>query len=177
MTALRDWTHLVTDIPERGLSRSRTATEEERIELARELDIPSCERLRVTYEVKPRRAAGHFAFTGTLEAEVTQACVVTLDPVPASLSEAFAIELGPPAALDEEAPGTGEAERIVSSVPDIEPIEDGRIDVGTIIFGILSAALPQYPRKSGAEFDWVDPKADADPASPFAALAKLKPKP
>lgn len=177
MTALRDWTHLVTDIPERGLSRSRTATDEERVELARELDIPSCESLSVTYEVKPRRPAGHFTLTGNLEADVTQACVVTLDPVPAKLSETFAIELGPPEALDGEAPGTGEDERIVSSVPDIEPIEDGRIDVGTIVFGILSAALPQYPRKPGVEFDWVDPKADGDTASPFAALAKLKPKP
>jgi uncharacterized metal-binding protein YceD (DUF177 family) len=177
MTALCDWTHLVTDIPERGLSRSRTATEEERIELARELDITSGESLSVTYELKPRRAAGHFTLTGTLEADVTQACVVTLDPVPARLSEAFTVDLGPPEALDEEVPGTDDGERIVSSVPDIEPIEDGRIDVGAIVFGILSAALPQYPRKPGVEFDWVDPKADADTASPFAALAKLKPKP
>lgn len=177
MTALRDWTHLVTDIPDRGLSRSRTATEEERIELARELDIPSCESLNVTYELKPLRAPGRFTFTGTIEAEVTQACVVTLDPVPARLSEAFDIELGPPKALDEEAPGAGDAERIVSSVPDIEPIEDGRIGAGTIVFGILSAALPPYPRKPGVEFDWVDPKADAGQASPFAALANLKPKP
>ncbi len=45
------------------------------------------------------------------------------------------------------------------------------------VFGLLSAALPPYPRKPGAEFDWVDPKA-ADPsqASPFAELAKLKPR-
>lgn len=177
MTALRDWTHLVTDIPERGLSRSRTATEEERIELARELDISSCESLSVTYEVKPRRAPGRFTFMGTLDAEVTQACVVTLDPVPAKLSEAFTIELGPLDALDEEGPGTGGDERLVSSVADVEPIEDGRIDIGTIVFGILSAALPHYPRKPGVEFEWVDPKADADAASPFAALAKLKPKP
>jgi uncharacterized metal-binding protein YceD (DUF177 family) len=166
----------VTDIPERGLSRSRAATEEERVELARELDIPSCESLSVTYELKPRRPAGHFTFTGNLEADVTQACVVTLDPVPAKLSETFTIDLGPPDALD-EAHGTGDDERIVSSVPDIEPIEDGRIDVGTTVFGILSAVLPQYPRKPGVEFDWVDPKADGEQASPFAALAKLKPKP
>lgn len=176
MTALRDWTHLVTDIPDRGLARTRKATDEERVELARELDILSCESLAVTYEIKPR-GAERYIFSGTLEADVTQGCVVTLDPVPARLSEAFEIELGPPAALAPEGGASAADELEVSSVPDVEPIEDGRIDVGTMIFGVLSAALPLYPRKSGVEFDWVDPKTEADPevASPFAALAKLKP--
>ncbi len=176
MTALRDWFHLVTDIPERGLDATRTATAEELIELARELDIPSCGRVRVAYEIKPL-GDGHYRFAGTLEAEVTQACVVTLDPVPARLTEKFAIALAPAAELADEEPVLGDRE--VSSVPDTEPIEDGRIEVGTMVFGILSAALPPYPRREGAEFDWVDPKIAADPdgASPFAALAKLKPRP
>lgn len=176
MTALRDWTHLVTDVGERGLSQARQASEEERIELARELDIPSCESLSARYEIKPL-GAGRYTFAGTLDADVTQACVVTLEPVPARLSEAFAIELGPADVLEDASPVAGDRE--VSSIPDVEPIEDGRIDVGSMVFGILSAALPQYPRKPGAEFDWVDPKAaaDSDGASPFAALAKLKPQP
>ena len=173
MTALRDWFHLVTDIPERGLSRTRTATEEERVELARELDILSCTSLNVAYEIKPRGNA-RYVLEGTLEADVTQACVVTLEPVAARVEEKFEVELGSAADLV-EAPVDDDLE--VSSVPDIEPIENERIEVGTIVFGLLSAALPPYPRKPGVEFDWVDPKAEADPnaASPFAALAKLKP--
>lgn len=177
MTALRDWTHLVADIPERGLARTRTATDEERVELAREFDILSCEALSATYEIKPRGAL-RYVFSGTLEADVTQACVVTLDPVPAHVSEAFEIELAPPETLLQgSAPAAGDIE--VSSVPDVEPMEDGRIEAGRIVFGVLSAALPPYPRKPGVEFDWVDPKVEADPgaASPFAALAKLKPQP
>jgi hypothetical protein len=176
MTALRDWTHLVTDIPERGLSVSRTATDDERTELARELDILSCESMRAAYEIRPL-GKGRYTFAGTLEAEVTQACVVTLEPVAARLSETFAIELAPAGTLVDEEPVSGERE--VSSIPDVEPIEDGRIEAGTMLFGVLSAALPPYPRKSGAAFDWVDPKIAADPdgASPFAALARLKPRP
>lgn len=176
MTALRDWAHLVTDIAERGFARTRVATDEERLELARELDIPSCEALSVSYEIKPIRT-GCYTFAGTLEADVTQACVVTLEPVPLRLSEAFTVELGPAEALEDETPAAGDRE--VLSIPDVEPIENDRIDVGTIVFGILSAALPPYPRKSEASFDWVDPKIAADPdgASPFAALAKLKPRP
>ncbi len=176
MTALSDWTHLVTDIPERGLKATRTATAEERTELARTLDIPSVERVEVAYEIKPL-GGGRLRFAGTLDAEVTQACVVTLDPVPVRLSEAFAIELSPGEELASEAPVSGDRE--VSSVPDIEPIEDGRIDAGAMLFGVLSAALPPYPRKDGVAFDWVDPRIEADPDGrrPFAALGKLKPRP
>lgn len=173
MTALRDWFHLVTDIPERGLSRMRTATEEERVELARELDILSCDSLKAAYEIKPRGNA-RYVLEGTLEADVTQACVVTLEPVAARVEEKFEVELGAAADLVED-PVEDDLE--VSSVPDIEPIENDRVEVGAILFGVLSAALPPYPRKPGVEFDWVDPKAEADPnaASPFAALAKFKP--
>lgn len=176
MTALRDWVHTVTEIGERPISRKREATAEELVELARELDILSCESLSVAYEIKPL-SGGRFTFAGTLDAAVTQACVVTLEPVPARLSEVFSIELGPPETIQDEAPAIGDRE--VSSIPDVEPIEDGRIEVGSLIYAVLSAALEPYPRKPDAAFDWVDPKADADPqaASPFAALAKLKPQP
>lgn len=173
MTALRDWFHLVTDITERGLSRTRAATEEERVELARELDILSCDSLNVAYEIKLRGNA-RYVLEGTLEADVTQACVVSLEPVAARVEEKFEVELGSAEDLVED-PVEDDVE--VSSVPDIEPIENDRIEVGVILFGVLSAALPPYPRKPGVEFDWVDPKAETDPsaASPFAALAKLKP--
>lgn len=174
MTALRDWTLSVTDIGQRGVSVAREATAEERTELARELDILSCESLQAAYDIKPL-GAGRFRFAGTLDASVTQACVVTLEPVATHLSERFAVELAPPELLEEpEVSG----DREVLSIADTEPIEEERIEVGALIFGILSAALPAYPRKEGAAFGWVDPKIAADPdaASPFAELAKLKPK-
>lgn len=175
MTALRDWVHVAADIGDVRVRSVREATEDERIELARELDIPSCESLSVAYEIQPS-GRGRARLTGTLEAEVTQTCVVSLEPVPLRLSETLSIELGPPEALDDEPAGAGDRE--ISSLPDVEPVEDGRIDVGSLVFAILSAALPPYPRKSDAAFDWVDPKIAADPgaASPFAALSKLKPK-
>ncbi|MDP1908904.1 MAG: DUF177 domain-containing protein [Hyphomicrobium sp.] len=157
------------------MSRTRKATPEECIELARELDILACESVSVDYIIKSL-GKDRYRFSGTLEAAVAQACVVSLEPVPARISEAFSVELGPPEALDDEAPPTGDRE--ILSMPDVEPIEDGRIDVGTMVFGMISAALDPYPRRADAEFDWVDPKIKADPeaANPFAALAKLKPK-
>ena len=92
------------------------------------------------------------------------------------LSERFSVELFPASEAAETKDDPEEQE--VLSTPDIEPYEDGRIDVGAIVYEHLSAALDPYPRKEGVEFDWVDPKIAADPTavSPFAALAKLKPK-
>ncbi|WP_439541398.1 YceD family protein [Hyphomicrobium sp.] len=176
MTALRDWTHETAEIGDRTLSRSRKATPEECIELARELDILACESVGVDYTIKSL-GKDRYRFSGTLEASVAQACVVSLEPVLARISETFSIELGPPEALDDKAPPAGDRE--ILSMPDVEPIEDGRIDVGTMVFGMISAALDPYPRSPDAEFDWVDPKIKAEPeaANPFAALAKLKPKP
>lgn len=175
MTALHDWVHLVTDVGDLKVKRTREATPEERIELARELDIPSCEALKVSYVLTPL-GRDRFNFEGFIEAAVTQSCVVTLEPVATEISEAFSVEFGPPDVIDDAAPVSGDRE--VLSIPDVEPIEEGRIEVGTVVFGLLSAALPPYPRKAGADFDWVDPKqADPEKTSPFAELAKLKPKP
>jgi hypothetical protein len=48
--------------------------------------------------------------------------------------------------------------------------------VGRIVYETVSAALDPYPRKSGAEFTWSDPREAeaAARANPFALLKKLK---
>ncbi|MFA5950346.1 MAG: DUF177 domain-containing protein [Hyphomicrobium sp.] len=178
MTTPLEWTHQTSAVTERGVQEMRHATQDELTELARTLDILSCDSLAVSYEIKPL-SGGRFRFSGELEARVTQACVVTLEPVPEKLSERFEIELVPaPEAEPEDHRGAADGDLEILSAPDFEVIEDGRIEAGVIIFQLVSAALEPYPRKKGAEFDWVDPKIAADPTvvSPFAALAKLKPK-
>ena len=58
-----------------------------------------------------------------------------------------------------------------------DPIVRGGIDLGQVAVEFLSLALEPYPRTPG--MDIAAPQAAADaarPASPFAGLAKLKPK-
>jgi uncharacterized metal-binding protein YceD (DUF177 family) len=175
MTKALDWVHRTSEIAGRRVSETHEVGPQDREELARMLDILSCDALKVSYTLEPLKNE-RFRLSGTLEAKVTQACVVTLDPVPSSISEQFSVELHPaPEVVKIE--GEPEEQEVLSS-PDVEAYEDGRIDVGAIVYEVLSAALDPYPRKEGAEFEWVDPKIAADPAavSPFAALAKLKPK-
>ena len=58
------------------------------------LDILSCDALRVSYTLEALEKE-RFRLSGTIEAGVTQACVVTLEPVPSTISETFSVELYP----------------------------------------------------------------------------------
>jgi hypothetical protein len=171
MTSPLDWTHVAAAIGEAGHREERRATVAEREEVARTLDILSCEELAVRYEIRPL-GEGRFLLTGEIDARVAQACIVTLDPVPEHITERFAVELRPASEMDDD----DSDEREILGGEDVEPVRDGRIEAGRIVFEHISAALDPYPRKPGAEFDWRDPKAEADAKAggPFAALAKLK---
>jgi hypothetical protein len=172
MTSPLDWTHAAAAIGDGGHREERRATPVEREAVARALDIPSCETLTARYEIEPL-GEGRFLMRGEIEADVTQACIVTLDPLPAHLADRFTVELRP---ADDVGHDDEAGERAILGGEDVEPIEDRRIEAGRIVFEHISAALDPYPRKPGAEFDWRDPKAeeDAKAGGAFAALAKLK---
>jgi uncharacterized metal-binding protein YceD (DUF177 family) len=168
------WSHRTAAVPEAGVQRTVSATPSERMAIAKELGLLSCESFAVDYDIRAL-GAGRYRLAGALDAHLTQACVATLEPVPQTIKEPFEVEFWPADTL----PDIGDAEVEVSSVPDVEPIEHGAIDVGRVLFEILSAALDLYPRKGGATLEWRDPEsAEAEDASgPFAALKKLKDQP
>ena len=169
MKALQ-WTHAVRDVPQDGLAINRAATPEECQTLAKELEIPSIESLEVRYGVVPR-SGGRLALEGTITARVTQECVVSLDPVSATVRADLDIVYSP-----EPADEGGEIEGSPDDLdkPDEEPIEHGMIDVGRVVMEELLAGLDPYPRRDDAKFDWTDEKGEAAGEHPFAALAKLK---
>lgn len=169
------WPHETGQITGSGVTRKRVGTGTERAALAEALGILSVGRLDVAYTLRPS-GKDRFRLAGTLEADVEQACVVTLEPVPETIRETFDIEFVPPTVLAQAA--TGEGEHEILSAPDQEPLDTNVIDVGRIAFEIVSAGLDPYPRKAGAEFDWTDPKEEASKAAggAFAELAKLRKK-
>ena len=171
MTNPLSWTHDVSEFGERSRSFERSATEAERAAVAEALGLLGCTRLEARYDLKPLPRGG-FRMSGTLEAHVTQACVVTLEPVEADLEEEIAQEFQPP----EHAAGAEQtdSEHAVLEGVDVAEIAHGEIDAGRIVFETLSGALDPYPRKAGVEFDWSDPKALQGEVSPFAALGRLK---
>ena len=170
------WTHTTAEATQRSLDLSRTATPEERAALAAALDIPGVEKLQVRYKIVPL-AAGRFRLTGTVDARVVQACVVTLEPVETAIRGSIDVNFWPAADLARAPPPTEEEQPILDA-EEHEPIEDHRIAVGRIVQETLAAALPPFPRAPGAELDRHEAgPADGGTPSPFAALAKWKPKP
>jgi uncharacterized metal-binding protein YceD (DUF177 family) len=169
MNAPLSWT--VTP-PEAGNGKSTgscRATADELENLSAALGVLSVEALDVHYAIELLHQA-RYRLIGRIDARLTQACVVTLEPVAAKISEPFNVELRP----DVDAPvQTRREDQEVLAAEDVEPFDGGEIELGRIVFECLSAAIDPYPRKPDAEFDWQDPKS-AGNAGPFAALAKLR---
>ena len=165
------WDHDVADVGAQGFTAERTASDEERTKIAQKLDLKSCGKLTARYRIKPI-AGGGYRLTGELSADVVQACVVTLEAVPAHLDAPFNVEYWPDGG--QEADGASE-ELSALGAAEIERLEDGRIDAGRIVFEQLAASLDPYPRIAGAELGEV--AAGGSPGrrdNPFAVLEKLK---
>ena len=115
---------------------------------------------------------------GTLAAKVTQACVVTLEPVMTRVEGSFERLYG--AGAPEEAGGPiTDADAEESP----EPFTHGAVDVGEAVAEQLALELDPFPRAPGAAFDGFSNGSksvgddDTGDAGPFAVLARLKEKP
>lgn len=169
---------VVARVPEDGLAQTIEAKPEERAALARRFDLVSLDRLTAAVRVDPVRGTALWRLSGAFEADVVQRCVVTLEPIPASVHDEFDELYAPPAHVEELEKEAGDSDDdTFLEIP--EPLDHGGIDVGEVVAQYLSLALDPAPRKPGAmEISFVD----ADEASgekpekenPFAALKKLK---
>jgi hypothetical protein len=115
--------------------------------------------------------------SGTLEAEVEQLCVVTLEPLVNRVADSFSVDYWPETEMPESSAG-GAVD--MHDEADLEPIVAGRIEIGRIIFECFAGAIDLYPRKPGVTFDpaTTAPQGGGSdrPDSPFAALARMKSK-
>lgn len=153
------------------------ADDRERAALAIFWDIPGVEALSAELKLRRWKKDGVKVF-GTVHAQVTQACVVTLDPVPEvideDVDEIFVPEGSPLARIS--ANDQGEI-MIDPDGPDLpESFTGDTIDIGAVVAEIVAMALDPYPRKPGVAFEnriEGDPKEDVKP-SPFAILKTLK---
>lgn len=160
------------------------ADDGERAALARRLGLIELPRLVAV--VRLSRRGESISVEGEFDADVVQACVATLVPVPSRVAEGFSVRLTPEGDPGEVRPGALLDLDLDVEEEDEEPLQDGRIDVGELTAQYLSLALDPYPKAPGVEFDphieHVEGEADAvaeegdegSRPSPFAALAKLR---
>ena len=137
--------------------------------------VLSLERFAVTVDIS-KLGPTRFRLAYQLTAQVTQACVVTLEPVAAVVARDFSRELhfvgrtrGP--AADTESG----ADVVLDAGGEDEPeeIESLHYDLAAPALEEYSLALDPYPRSPGAEFSLgTEPPQETD--SPFAVLKGLK---
>jgi uncharacterized metal-binding protein YceD (DUF177 family) len=140
------------------------ATPQERERLARRFDVLALDRLAAVVTLH-RESGDLIRLEAVFEAELTQSCVVTLDPVPAQIVQSFVLLYGP---AEEE---QHEIELDVDE-PVFEPLTGDGIDIGEAVAQEFSLALPEFPRLPDAA---VEPDAAGEPQSgPFAGLARLR---
>jgi uncharacterized metal-binding protein YceD (DUF177 family) len=157
------------------ISGSFVASPAERGAMAALLELPELAAVRFDYTVR-RGGGGRHHLSGRLTADVTQTCVVTLEPVQGRVDVPVDVEFWPERLLAELEARAEEG----ASDPDAEwpePIIEGKIDIGPVIYETLATSLDPYPRREGASFEWADapePKGEVEKSSPFAALERLK---
>ncbi len=153
------------------------ADADERAALARRFGLLALDSLTAKVGLTPVDG-GLVRVHGALAAEVTQACVVTLEPVTTRVEASFERLYG--ATAPEEAGGLiTDADTEESP----EPFTDGAVDVGEAVAEHLALELDPFPRAPGAAFDGFSGRSksvggdDTGDAGPFAVLARLKEKP
>lgn len=147
----------------------------ERAALAERFGLLALDALKARF-VLARDAEGDLRLAASFEADVVQACVITLEPVAAHLAESFELVFS-------EAEEAGAGEIVVDPLDErtSEPLVGEVVDVGEYIAQQLALALDPYPRKPGAtvethlaELGLVPDEERGAREGPFVALGAFK---
>ena len=149
-----------------GLKRRLEPDAEARKRIAQALDLQDIEDFTAELDLAPTPSSSAWTLKGRVTAHAVQTCGLTLEPLPADVDRRFSIQ------LVESAPQETDEIEVTLDEDDVDPIEDGKIDLGQYAVEQLALSLDPFPRKPGAEF--VQPEEPAE-ISPFAALKALKP--
>ncbi len=133
----------------------------------------SLERLAARVVLK-KEGAANFLVAYALEADVTQACVVSLEPVVSRIARSFRRELHFRASGRHAIETPSALEISPDENDEVEEIESLHFDLAGPLLEEFLLALDPYPRRAGVEFDHGEASV-APPESPFAALKSLKP--
>ena len=168
-----------------------SATPQERTALARRFRLLGLDLLRATAKIEPADGAdgkggtGLLRLSGHLSAEVSQTCVVTLEPVASRIEEDFTLLYNPELAPEPAPASMAAAEVVVDPVAEEppEPLGAGGLDLGEAVAQQLAVALDPYPRAPGAALADAPgapgaPEApgptEAGPRAGFAVLEALR---
>jgi uncharacterized metal-binding protein YceD (DUF177 family) len=154
-------------------------TAPEREKIAAWLDVVALENLEAVVKLT-RAGSGRYSYRGQFEADVVQACVVTLEPVPSHLAGDFERSFQFARVVSHSGrKGKKPAIAPVGGINDLdsdepELLESPVVDLAAPMLEELSLSLDPYPRKAGVEFTQPEEAPAEDEENPFAVLARLK---
>lgn len=183
-----EWSHFfdAAGMDSKRAELSISPNAEERHRLALRLGITSLDDLKADIVVHNRSGDISYQVKGKFKAEITQACVVTLEPIKSTIREEFEAWFADPKGpvsftkLKHER----EAARAHGEVPlleekdDPEPLVAGKIDLGELVTQFLSLAINPYPHAEGVSFEAAAPVGPGESPellkNPFVALKDWK---
>ena len=161
----------VDALPREGQLVTIEATPAEREALASFYKLPAIAALTATLRLEPWGRGGA-RVTGAVHSELTQVCVVSLEPFPATVDEDVDVRFAPRAAADPKSSAAKEAQTFsLADEDEPDPVIDGKIDLGALAAEFFALGLDPYPRKPGAVLD-EDHTNSGSIDSPFSALAQ-----
>lgn len=185
-----EWTHMfdADDIHDDVVSITISPDEETRTRLAKRLNIVSLDDLKANITLENEQGGSVVHVTGKIRADVTQNCVVSMEPIKNHVEDEFeawfaaggnAVSLAK--ARQKKMIEKGNREMpMIEEREDPEEMIDGEIDLGELVTQHLSLAIDPYPHAEGVEYEIGDDKANAASAvsfkNPFAALKDWKAK-
>ena len=166
----------LASLSDRGVELALSPDPAERARIAAWLDALEVPRLDATIRLS-RRDDGLYSYDAEFTADVVQACVVTLEPVPShhsgSATRLYRViaKARRRSSRNEDMEARAEARGTDDDAPEV--LASSLLDLAAPVLEELSLMLDPYPRAPGVTFE--PPKDDSKEAdSPFAVLAKLK---
>ena len=158
-------------LPAGGRDLAVSLDEPTRAALAELLNISAVESFEATLTVSPLR--GGIRALGRLVADIVQPSVVTFEPVRQHIDETVDRVFLPDAQAHKPTPGS---EIFVDLEDEDFPdhIDGPEVDLSALLIETLALAIDPYPRLSDESLDSLGIDVGGGPASPFAALEKLK---
>lgn len=158
-------------VPDKLREETITATADECAELAARLDVRELENLRADLTIRRVSGGSVLRVSGRIQADVVQACVVSLRDVPSVVDATFETFF----TQDNEAESHAKELSFTAEDEDSpEMVMNGMIDLGEVVTQYLSLNLDPYPRAPGVSLAAQLAEAGASaPTSPFAVLQGL----
>lgn len=187
--AIEDWSETVKAelVPDGGIWVKLAADENQRRAISGRLGVVSIDGLTAKVHLKPKNKGHIIHVEGTLQADVTQECVASLELIEFHIEdcfEAWFADYDKAASFSKarhERKGRMEMEelQIMEEEEDPEPMINGAIDVAELVVQYLSLAINPYPKNDSGKSEGGEAQKQANSGAlrpnPFAALKNWRP--